>query len=219
MAEVLLPPVAANPPRRALRQPESDGQANNFYFDRSHDIEAAKVLPGEYFVTDKDMLLVTVLGSCVSACIRDPLFGIGGMNHFMLPDAGRDAGPLSASARYGVFAMELLINQLLKRGARRSALEAKVFGGGNVLRGLTQANVGQRNAGFVLKFLETENIPVRARDLGDAYPRKVYYFPRSGRVLVKKLRDMHNNTILERELDYGSRLQTTRVAGEVELFG
>jgi chemotaxis protein CheD len=206
------------PVRNGLRPPDAEGQAGNLYFDRSHDRQAAKVLPGEYYVTDADMVLVTVLGSCVSACIRDPLFGIGGMNHFMLPDAARDAGPLSASARYGTYAMEVLINQLLKKGARRSALEAKVFGGGNVMRGLTQANVGQRNADFVLKFLETENIPVRASDLVDKYPRKVYFFPQSGRVLVKRLRDMHNGTIIERERDYGSRLQVAPVGGDVELF-
>jgi len=201
------------------RLPDAEGQAVNLYFDRSHGRQAAKVLPGEYYVTGADMVLVTVLGSCVAACIRDPLLGIGGMNHFMLPEAGPDAGPLSASARYGTYAMEVLINQLLKKGARRSALEAKVFGGGNVMRGLTQANVGQRNADFVLKFLETENVPVRASDLVDVYPRKVYFFPRSGRVLVKRLRDIHNGTIIERERDYGSRLQTTPVAGDVELFG
>lgn len=204
---------------RGIQPPGADGQAANLYFDRTHNLPAAKILPGEFYVTDKNMVLVTVLGSCVAACIRDPLFGIGGMNHFMLPDAAREAGgPVSASARYGTYAMEMLINQLLKCGARRSGLEAKVFGGGNVLRGMTQANVGQRNADFVLKFLRTEGIPVVASDLVDVYPRKIYYFPQSGRVLMKKLREMHNDTILDRELDYGSRLQKTEVTGDIELF-
>lgn len=193
--------------------------ATNLYFDRQFGSRAAKVLPGEYYVTDADMVIVTVLGSCVAACIRDCESGIGGMNHFMLPDGNaEESDPASTSARYGSYAMEILINHLAKLGARRANLEAKVFGGGNVLAGLTVANVGARNAEFVLRFLRTEGIRVAARDLVDVYPRKVYYFPRSGKVMVKKLRELHNNTILERELDYGSRLKSTRVGGEVELF-
>jgi len=193
--------------------------APNLYFDRNLDIDAAKILPGEYYVTERDMVLVTVLGSCVTACIRDKLSGIGGMNHFMLPDANPDKdSPFGESARYGTFAMEILINSLLKLGAHRTLLEAKVFGGGNVLPGLTVANVGQRNADFVLRFLETEKIRVAARDLVDIYPRKVYFFPKTGRVMVKKLRAIHNDTIFEREMDYSSRLLSTQVAGDVELF-
>lgn len=94
--------------------------ATNVYYDRTFDCDAAKILPGEYYYTGKNMLIVTVLGSCVSACIRDRLTGLGGMNHFMLPDGGGDGGsPVSASMRYGSFAMEILINDLLKaaRGA------------------------------------------------------------------------------------------------------
>ncbi|MEI6299897.1 MAG: chemoreceptor glutamine deamidase CheD [Betaproteobacteria bacterium] len=194
--------------------------ATNLYFDRNFDTEAAKVLPGEYFVTGKDMLLVTVLGSCVAACIRDQQSGIGGMNHFMLPDSRVDeSSHASGSARYGTYAMEILINDLTKMGARRENLEAKVFGGGNVLPGLTVANVGERNAEFVLRFLATERIHIAARDLVDVFPRKVYYFPKTGRVLVKKLRTVNNNTIFEREKDYGLRLKKTSIGGEVELFG
>ena len=182
-------------------------------------MQAAKILPGEYYTTGRDMLLVTVLGSCVAACIRDRVSGIGGMNHFMLPDSGQDqSNPLSASARYGVYAMEILLNQLLKMGARRENLEAKVFGGGNVLRGFIVANVGERNSKFVLDFLETENIKLVAQDLMDIYPRKVYFFPKTGRVLVKKLRNVHNDTIIEREKEYSTRLQYSKVEGEVELF-
>ena len=193
--------------------------ASNFYFDDALDSQAVKLLPGEYYVTDKDMLLVTVLGSCVAACIRDSQNGIGGMNHFMLPDNGSDTSvPVNSSARYGTYAMEILINRLLKLGARRSNLEAKVFGGGNVLSGFTVANVGQRNADFVLEFLATEQIRVVAQDLAGIYPRKVYFFPRSSRVLVKKLRTVHSNTVSEREQEYGKRLQQFNVGGDVELF-
>ncbi len=196
-----------------------DQVATNLYFDKSFNNQAVKLLPGEYYVTDKDLLLVTVLGSCVAACIRDSYGGIGGMNHFMLPDGGGDAGsPLNASARYGTYAMEILINQLLKLGARRGNLEAKVFGGGNVLDGLTVANVGQRNADFVLRFLQTEKIKVVAQDLVDIFPRKVYFFPKSSKVMVKKLRNIHNPTISEREKDYRQRLHKVDSGGDVELF-
>lgn len=191
--------------------------ANNRYFDRNFDSEAAKILPGEYFVTDRGILLVTVLGSCVAACVRDTESGIGGMNHFMLPDdGGRDL--LGSSARYGTYAMEILINHLLKMGARRNRLEAKVFGGGAVLASLSSSNVGAKNAEFVLNYLKTEKIPIVAKDLLDSYPRKVYYFPETGRVMVKKLHRVHNETLFSRERDYKERLAGTKMEGDVELF-
>ncbi|XLZ70782.1 chemoreceptor glutamine deamidase CheD [Massilia sp. SR12] len=193
--------------------------ATNVYYDRTFDCDAAKILPGEYYYTHKEMLIVTVLGSCVSACIRDRVTGVGGMNHFMLPDGGSDAGsPVSASARYGTYAMEVLINDLLKAGARRDNLEAKVFGGGAVLKGFTAINVGERNAAFVQTFLKNEKIRIVAEDLNDIYPRKVYYFPRTGKVLVKKLMQTHNDTLAQRENEYATRLKAKPVAGEVELF-
>jgi chemotaxis protein CheD len=191
--------------------------ATNVYHDRTFGCDAAKILPGEYYYTDREMVIVTVLGSCVSACIRDRVTGLGGMNHFMLPDGG-DTGPVSASMRYGTYAMEVLINDLLKAGARRESLEAKVFGGGAVLRGFTAMNVGERNAAFVTSFLKTEKIPVLAEDLNDVYPRKVYFFPRTGKVLVKKLMQTHNDTLARRELDYAKQLKVTPVAGDIDLF-
>jgi len=193
--------------------------ATNLYYDPTFGCEAAKILPGEYYFTGKPMLIVTVLGSCVAACMRDRHSGIGGMNHFMLPDCGGDSSnPLSASMRYGAYAMEVLINQLFKAGVRRENLEAKVFGGGSVLKGITTINVGERNAQFVRDFLWTENIRIVAEDLNDIYPRKVYYFPQTGKVLVKKFRQLNNNTIVKREQDYASRLKTNEVSGEIALF-
>jgi chemotaxis protein CheD len=191
--------------------------ADNRYFDRHFESEAVKVLPGEYYVTTSDMVLVTVLGSCVSACIRDREKGLGGMNHFMLADAG-DQGALSESARYGTYAMEILINHLLKLGARRNNLEAKVFGGGRVMASLSSSMVGERNARFVLDYLNTEQVPVKAQDLLDVHPRKVYFFPASGRVLVKKLIRLHNDTLIRREKEYAARLTEVPVAGDIELF-
>lgn len=193
--------------------------APNVYFDRHFSMDAVKILPGEYYVSARELLMVTVLGSCVAACVRDRVSGIGGINHFMLPDDRRDEDSrFGRSMRYGDYAMEILINQLLKMGARRSNLEAKVFGGGNVLPGFKNHVVGERNARFVLDYLATEAIPVVAKDLLGSHPRKVYFFHASGRVLVKKLRSMHNDTIIERELNYSETLRQSRVEGDVELF-
>lgn len=193
--------------------------ASNRYFDRTFDCDAVKVLPGEYFVTTADIVLVTVLGSCVTACVRDRDKGLGGMNHFMLPSSGGENDVLSSSARYGAYAMEILLNHLLKLGARRNSLEAKVFGGGRVLASLSQAQVGEKNAGFVLDYLRTERIPVVAQDLLDIYPRKIYFFPVSGRVMMKKLVRVKNDTLIEREREYEARLRRDNVQGDVELFG
>ncbi len=191
-------------------------QAAQRYFDRNFSCEAVKILPGEFFVTTREMLLVTVLGSCVAACIRDPERGIGGMNHFMLPDAG--TGVMSRSARYGAYAMELLVNELIKSGARRTALQAKVFGGGRVMASLAQANVGERNAGFVLDYLAQEGIPVVAQDLLDSHARKIYFFPKSGRVLLKRLARVNNDTLMRREREYQERLARDDASGDIELF-
>jgi chemotaxis protein CheD len=194
--------------------------ATTLYYDRTFDIEAAKISPGEYYFTDKDMMIVTVLGSCVSACIRDTVSGIGGMNHFMLPDGAKSDkdNPASESMRYGTYAMEVLINQLMRNGARRENLEAKIFGGGNVLRSFTTNMVGDRNAEFVKRYLKAEGIRVVSEDLLDIYPRKVYYFPKTGKVMVKKLKQLNNYTLVKREEAYSSKLKTNDVAGEVDLF-
>ncbi len=194
--------------------------STTLYFDRTFDCNAAKISPGEYYFTKENMMIVTVLGSCVSACIRDNVSGIGGMNHFMLPDGGsadRDS-PVSESMRYGTYAMEVLINQLLKNGARRENLEAKIFGGGNVLRSFTTTNVGDRNAAFVKQFLKEERIRITGEDLLDVYPRKVYYFPKTGKVLVKKLKQLNNYTLVKREQAYASKLKTNDVGGDIDLF-
>ncbi len=165
-----------------------DSVADHHYFDREFSVQAVKLLPGEFFVTDQPMLLTTVLGSCVAACVRDGVAGIGGMNHFMLPDE-RD-GPLRdpcEAMRYGAFAMEVLLNELIKAGDRRERLEAKVFGGGAVLANMTQLNIGQRNADFVLRYLGTEQVRVLGRDLLGEHPRRVNFFPVTGRAVARKL--------------------------------
>ncbi|MDH0289048.1 chemoreceptor glutamine deamidase CheD [Pseudomonas sp. GD04087] len=189
----------------------------NRYYDPRFGMEAVKLLPGECYVTAEPVMLVTVLGSCVSVCLRDRSSGLGGMNHFMLPGDTGVQGLLSNSGRYGVHAMDLLINGLMRRGAQRRYFEAKVFGGGSVLKNLS-ADVGQRNVEFVLHYLENEGIPLLAQDLLDVHPRKVYFFPGSGRVLVRKLRTLANDTVLQRERQYCQQLSRRERGGSIDLF-
>lgn len=194
----------------------------NRYWDNKHGFYGAKILPGEYYVTKQEETIVTVLGSCISACIRDRVSGIGGMNHFMLPDAKGNLDTevkgtgLSAAMRYGSYAMEHLINDILKHGGRRKNLEAKICGGGKILARMT--DVGNKNITFVKQYLDTEGIEVTSEDLGDIFPRKVQYTPKSGKLRIKKLRSLHNNTIIEREIGYQHEIEEQPVAGSVELF-
>lgn len=190
------------------------------YWDEQHGMYAAKLLPGEFYVTREPETIVTVLGSCVSACVRDAVIGIGGMNHFMLP-AGSGSGSWGAadggaSTRYGNFAMEQMINEILKNGGSRKNLEVKVTGGGKILAQMT--DIGRKNISFVEDYLRMEGLRTVARDLGDIYPRKVYYTPSTGKMLVKKLRSLHNNTIVERETQYLNQLKQKPVEGSVDLF-
>ncbi|WP_244422127.1 chemoreceptor glutamine deamidase CheD [Bradyrhizobium sp. ORS 285] len=202
--------------RHAARK--DDGPAEPCrYFDRRFEAFAVKVLPGEHYVSNQpDEMLVTVLGSCVAACIRDPVVQVGGMNHFMLPEASGDWGHASAGMRYGNVAMERLINDVLVRGGMRGRLEIKVFGGANVLNGL--AKIGHRNADFVEDYLATEDLPIAARHLRGALPRRVHYFPVSGRVLMLELPRNDRDAVLRNESSYQSRIQADPVAGSVELF-
>jgi chemotaxis protein CheD len=193
----------------------------NRYWDRHHGMPAAKILPGEYYVTRRDEIITTVLGSCVSACIRDRVLGIGGMNHFMLPASqgggwSGAADPVSVATRYGNYAMEHMINDILKHGGERRNLEVKIFGGGQIISAMT--DIGRRNVEFVLNYLQTEGLGVAKRDVGDIFPRKILYFPASGRVRMKKLRHMHNDTILARERAYQNELEVHPLEGGVELF-
>jgi len=162
-------------------------RATRKYHDSTFDTLAVKLLPNEFYVTDDDLMLTTLLGSCVSACMRDPIARVGGMNHFMLPESGDPFSPASASMRYGAYAMEILINELLKAGAARHRLEAKVFGGGAVMSAMCKTHIGKRNADFVLQYLNVEGIPVQAQDLNGTHARRIHFFPRTGRVMVRRL--------------------------------
>ena len=193
--------------------------AMNQYYDRYFDRQATKILPGEYYATSEPEVIVTVLGSCVSACVRDRVNGIGGMNHFLLPlDGSAEPDKPTQSARYGSYAMELLINHVIKLGGHRERLEAKVFGGAAVLRGMLLNDVGKRNAEFVEQYLCNEHIPIVAADLLQDFPRKVYFFPETGQVWVKRIKRIKNDTIFERERAYRQRVKEDVDAGSVELF-
>lgn len=193
----------------------------NRYWDNTNGVFAAKILPGEFYVTGENEMVTTVLGSCVSACVRDRVFLIGGMNHFMLPVDADGSGKWSGdkvgrSTRYGNFAMEHLINEILTHGGLRKNLEIKVFGGGRVLKQAT--DIGRKNIDFVLDFIHTEGLKLLAQDVGDIYPRKVNYFPATGKVKMKKLRTLHNDTIIKREEEYIHTLEVEKVEGDIELF-
>jgi chemotaxis protein CheD len=180
--------------------------------------EVAVILPGEYFVSQEPMVVYTVLGSCVSVCLRDPVVNVGGMNHFMLGAPASEGGYDSwgDSGRYGSFAMEMLINEILKRGGKKNRLEAKVFGGGKIYDGAM--DIGAKNAAWALDYLERESVPLLKANVGDVCPRKVYFFTDSGKVLLKKLDRIVAKTIAAEEGEYRAKLQQAPVQSDVTLF-
>jgi chemotaxis protein CheD len=214
-----LPALAArtDPGRldRLKARPRKSGEASFFFYDAHFRNEAVKVLPGEFFVFDEDILIMTTLGSCIAACLWDRDKRIGGMNHFLLPEGtgGTDSG------RYGNFAMDLLIGEMVKRGATRSTMEAKVFGGGAVISGMNTINVGERNTAFVLDYLRTERITVVSKDVLDIYPRKVCFLPASGKAMVKRLASANTEALAAQERAAASRATPVVASGgSVDLF-
>lgn len=198
---------------RLRAAPRRPGEASFFWYDTHFGNEAVKVLPGEYFVGTEDILVMTTLGSCIAACLWDRDRRIGGMNHFMLPEGDVVDG------RYGSYAMELLVNELLRRGAVRTSLDAKVFGGAQVIAGMESVNVGERNTRFVLEYLRTEGIPVVARDVLDVHPRKVCFMPASGRVVVKRLLPSNAAALQQQERMAARRARPAATGGgTVDLF-
>jgi chemotaxis protein CheD len=192
------------------------------YWDQAHACYVARVLPGEYFVTRNAEAVSTVLGSCVSACIRDSRLNVGGMNHFMLPlDASNGESAwgeaVSSATRYGNVAMERLINEILKLGGRRQDLEIKLVGGGRVLSDMT-TDIGARNIEFVHDFMQQEGFKVLSEDLGDTFARRVIYFPQTGRMRVRKLTSGRDEILVAQERAYLKRLDATPIEGEIELF-
>lgn len=193
----------------------------NVYYDNIHQSHAAKLLPGEYYVTASNECIVTVLGSCVSACVRDKRFGIGGMNHFMLPETYGESpkwgnSTVGVATRYGDYAMEHLLNDIVSHGGNKNNFEVKLFGGGLINEGMS--DVGSKNILFVRQFLRDEGISVAAENLGGIHPRKIYYFPKTGKVMMKRITSLHNDTIIKREAEYRRNIETEPVSGDIELF-
>lgn len=191
--------------QRAVRGQPLPGDsflAKNRFRDHQFGCDVVKIMPGEFFVSSGNLILATVLGSCVSACLWDPVTRIGGMNHFMLADGGGRAN----SMRYGQFAMDTLLQHMLAAGALAHSIEAKIFGGARVMRGLTHSEVGSDNARFALEYLQEQDIPVAASDLGDIYPRKLYFFPESGRVKMRRLRSDESTRVIREEQEYRQRI-------------
>lgn len=189
------------------------------YWDKQLNSYGAKILPGQYYVTIQDEFITTVLGSCVSACVRDRKLGVGGMNHFMLPasaDMEISIANGSDAERYGNFAMEHMINEILKNGGRRENLEVKIFGGGKILNAMT--DIGKKNIEFVRNYISTENMHLISEDVGDVFPRKVVYFPATGKALVKRLQALQSKEVVETEKSYLDTIRQKPTQGDIELF-
>lgn len=217
-ADIYASPVAAAPESSLedlKSRPPRPGQASFFYFDHHFQYNAVKVLPGEYYVSNENLVIMTVLGSCIAACLWDSRMRVGGMNHFMLPDGDS----IDVSGRYGSYAMELLINEMLKLGARRETMQAKIFGGAQVMHSFTTMNVGERNTQFVVNYLHTERIPVVSEDVLDIYPRKVCFFPVTGKAMVKRLAHAHPEELVAQEKrGNAATVAQTTAGGSVDLF-
>ncbi|OUR76732.1 hypothetical protein A9Q83_13260 [Alphaproteobacteria bacterium 46_93_T64] len=204
--------------QKSILDPALD-QGRKRYFDAKHNHEVVRVQPGDHYVSvHENEMIVTVLGSCVAACIRDPKTGIGGMNHFMLPESETgNWGSVSATMRYGNFAMETLINEIQRTGCPRERLEIKLFGGGNVTPGRVQ--VGDMNGQFALNYLKYEGLPLTACDLGGKDPRRIHFFPKTGKVDRLLLKRQNDSKYLEEENGYRSQLsQKIKKVGEIDLF-
>lgn len=184
-------------------------------FDNRLKRERIVLAPGEYWACKEDIVLYTVLGSCVSVCLKDSVVGVAGMNHFMLPVPGRSENREpstfnSDSGRFGIHAMELLINKMLALGAQRSRFSAKVFGGGHVLPvGQSSDRVPVSNINFALEFLEAESIPILATDVGGNQGRKVVFFCSSGAVYVQKIKSTFAENIVRSESKYRSKVESS----------
>jgi chemotaxis protein CheD len=200
----------------------SGGEA--VYWDHRFQRYAIKLLPGDFEVVNNDQMLVTVLGSCVAACVRDSRQLIGGMNHFLLPTDKKI--PLrpgynnldTAAARYGDLAMEKLINEIIKLGGIRENLEAKIFGGANMFNGGMTTDIGAQNVEFVKDYLEFEKIKVVSMDTGGNNARKVYYIPKTGEVFLKRIDNVKNNTIQLRETQYMKQAKAARTTAQISFF-
>lgn len=188
------------------------------FFHPGMKMMVVKIQPGEIYTTSDQELIATGLGSCISACLWDDIAGVGGMNHFMLPFCDADdiehwspAQWRTKAARYGNYAMELLINTLLKKGAIKTRLQVKLFGGAMVMG--SQATVGEKNIEFIRSYIASEGLILVGEDLGGVLPRKLIFDPLSGKAWVKKLTGYRAQVQAE-EKDYGQRLVSEANRGD-----
>jgi len=187
------------------------------FYNATFNAHVIKIFSGEWAISRaEDEMLATILGSCVSACVRDPVVGVGGMNHFLLPGDEESNRHASDVARYGVNAMENLINALLKAGAHKQRLEFKVFGGGNVIN--NSARIGSKNAKFVQEFLQREGYRIASKNLEGDHPRSLHYYPVTGKVMLRTLRRSQDHQVVEEEAKYRTAISAKPVEGAIELF-
>ncbi len=178
---------------------------------------AVWISQGNFYVTSrKELSLITVLGSCIAVCIRDPIAETGGLSHFLLPDSDpKEHHDPTTALLYGSYSIERLINAIISRGGRRDRLEVKVFGGANVISG--NMNIGARNVDFVEHYFAKEKIPIKAADLRGTTPRKIRYFPATGRAFMSELSVDQTNQIL-RDENRESRKISSAGGGNIDLF-
>ena len=191
------------------------------YFDARFGANVVMVLPGRHYVTvSPDEMIVTLLGSCVAACIRDPIAAVGGLNHFLLPESetGNWGSKADAAMRYGNHAMETLINDVIKLGGSRSRLEVKVFGGGRIIEGASALSVGQKNVDFVKSYLKNEGFDIAASHLGGLLPRRIHYFPITGKVQMRQMQRGADKELFREEMNYRNQIRIDESEGDAELF-
>ncbi|CAH8192638.1 MULTISPECIES: chemotaxis protein CheD [Vibrio] len=208
----------------AIHSTEDNRHFNRFHHPQKN-VDWVKVLPGGIYCTNRQEIICTGLGSCVAACIWDPEAKVGGMNHFLLPfdnysqiDHWKPDEVASTASRYGCYAMELLINQLIKMGADRQRLRVKLFGGAQMLD--LKIMIGQKNIDFITRYAKQEQLIVAAKDLGGCEPRKVMFDPLTGRAWLKRIPFSDAILLSNQEKRYATQLEreTHNKQNDAELF-
>ena len=206
---------------RGSHDVSDDENGSKQFFDPRFGTNVTMVLPGRHHVsTSSDEMIVTLLGSCIAACVRDPIAAVGGLNHFLLPesDNGQWGKTADAAMRYGNHAMETLINDIIKLGGSRSRLEVKVFGGGQIIKGASATSVGQKNVEFIKRYLSNEGLPIAAEHLGGTLPRRIHYFPITGKVQMRLMQRSTDKDLFKKEMAYRSEIKIEDDSGDAELF-
>ncbi|MGI9488791.1 MAG: chemoreceptor glutamine deamidase CheD [Geminicoccaceae bacterium] len=206
---------------RGSHDVSDDENGSKQFFDPRFGTNVTMVLPGRHYVsTSSDEMIVTLLGSCIAACVRDPIAAVGGLNHFLLPesDNGQWGKTADAAMRYGNHAMETLINDIIKLGGLRSRLEVKVFGGSQIIKGASATSVGQKNVEFIKRYLSNEGLPIAAEHLGGTLPRRIHYFPITGRVQMRLMQRSTDKDLFKKEMVYRSEIKIEDDSGDAELF-